>query len=111
MMVILLLGMEFMFSRVYRNRICTAAFMSRMSDASRYSLAHYRSAEAEIMFACTALLVLDTILRFSLSSPESLMSLSMICSTWTPQLSHIFSTYCAILSLTSTLLMSRSCKT
>lgn len=62
--VIFLLGMLFMFSRVYRNRICTAALMSRMSDASRYSLAHSRSAWAEIMLLSTYLLVLETILRF-----------------------------------------------
>jgi len=56
--------MEFMFSSVSRKRICTAALMSRISEASRYNLAHSRSAEAEMMLAWTALRVLETTLRF-----------------------------------------------
>lgn len=111
MMVIFLLGISFMFSRVYKNLICTAALISKMSEASLYSCAHSRSAFAEMIWLSTARLVLETALRLLLSREDMRMSLRMICSMWTPQLSELFSTYCAIFSLTYMRFISRSCST
>ncbi len=64
MMTVFLDFMVSMSSRVSRNRICMAALMSKMSAASRYSLALSRSALADIILLYTSLLVLETLLKF-----------------------------------------------